>query len=202
MTTSWTRSRRFDRAWRCRPLPGLAVLGVASLSAGLEELPGQRRGRLHHAVHHVERDLQAGAAVQRARVASKSRPRAGGLAEAPEGQERLAVLVDPRPQPRPLAEHGLVGELDRRLPGPPVPVDGEEACLGPLLDDFVDGGAVDPAGELRARRHRRRVGSPSGLTTTSRSKSRCTASCWSAPNDRKSCSARAAIAPSIPPSRR
>jgi hypothetical protein len=68
---------------------------------------------------------------------------------------RRVTLVDPRPEARPLRGQGLVGDLDRRLPGDQIAVEAEQAVAAasvdhdlhrrlPKGDEFAAG---DPAAE-------------------------------------------------------
>ena len=99
----------------------------------------------------VEGDLEAGAPVQRPRVAAELDPAGRRLAEMAEHHDRLAVLLDPVPQPGPLAQQRLVGELDGRHPGLGMAIEGEQSRLGPPVDGGVDGRVGDEAGQLGAR---------------------------------------------------
>ena len=95
-------------------------------------------------------DLETCAAVERPGIAPQLDPVARRFAQVAHRQDRLAVLLDPAPQAGPLAEQGLVRELDRGDPGPGVAVERQQPCLRPTVDHGVDGGSHTEAGELRS----------------------------------------------------
>ena len=94
-------------------LPLVAVAGVAT---GVEELPLQLGEVVDAGGGDVEGDLEAGAAVERARVALELDPGRRRVTEVAEHDDRFAVLLDPAPQAGPLAQQRLVGQLDGRHP--------------------------------------------------------------------------------------
>ena len=150
MAASWMRSRRLARAWRAIRSASSRLLAVALVPAGLEEL-SLRFGQLPGpSLADVEGDLEAGAAVQRPRVAAELDPAGRRLAQLSEHHDRFAVLVDPVPQAGPLAQQRFVGELDGRHPGLGMAIEGEQSRLGPPVDGGVDGRVGDEAGQLGA----------------------------------------------------
>ena len=66
--------------------------------------------------------------------------------------DRAPVLVDPGPQPIPLAQQRLVGDLDGRHPRRGVAVECEQTCLGPSVDDRVERRTVAERHQLRPLR--------------------------------------------------
>jgi hypothetical protein len=127
----------------------LPHLAVAKLLARLEELPLGLRKLGMVEIELVEHDLETGAPVERPGVALQLDPVARRLAQVAHRQDGLPVLLDPAPQARPLAEQGLVCELDRRDARPGVAVERQQACLRPPVDHRVDGCGHAEAGELR-----------------------------------------------------
>ena len=103
---------------------------------------------------------QAGAAVEVAVLAARARPVLGGLGEVVPGPLSLEVVLEPATQPRPGADDGLVGELDR------VGVTGDE----PRGDHLVDELLLDRVDDhLAARDLARAPARRRGPGTTSRS---------------------------------
>ena len=120
------------------------------MAAGVEELLLCRRQLADAAAREVDRDLQSGPAVQRARVAAELDPARRRLAHVAEHHDRLAVLLDPAAQAGPPAEECLVGQFDGGYPRLGMPVEGEQARLGPPVDDRVGGPVGENAGNLGA----------------------------------------------------
>ena len=68
-----------------------------------------------------------------------------------ERDDCFAVILDPGTEPRPLAQQRLVRDLHGRFPRVGPPVEREEACLHPRLDDVV-GRAFVKCGDFGAAR--------------------------------------------------
>lgn len=74
---------------------------------------------------------QAGAPVERARVAGVLQPGAGGVGQLPVVAQPLPVRVDPLAQPRPAGDERLVGELHSGVVGGQQPGPGQPPGDGP-----------------------------------------------------------------------
>ncbi len=129
-TATRARNRRTGSAFR--PLlalaPGLLLgtLPVTLVDARLDVLalgPADREiGRCG-----PRRDLlQLCAPEQEAGVAIGTAPLPGRANQAPVLTQVLARIVDPRAEPCPRGEQGLVGDLDRRLPGRRLPIERQQ----------------------------------------------------------------------------
>ena len=151
MATSWMRSRRLARAWR--------AMRSASSCCSRSRSRGWRRGTRARAggssperpLGDVERDLQPGAAVQRPGSRSSSTQLAAASRRWPSTTIASRSSLDPAPQPGPLAQQRLVGQLDGRHPGLGMAVEGQQPGLGPPVDGRVGGRVtVAIAGHLGA----------------------------------------------------
>ena len=74
---------------------------------------------------------------------ARSFPFGGGLGEAAVQQQVLASLVDPAPQPVPVGEQRLVGDLDGGGAGGGMAVEGEQPVLAVAVQHLVDRGGFD-----------------------------------------------------------
>ena len=104
----------------------------------------------------VERSRQPGAAVELARVAARGVPVAGGLHQVLVQAESLGVLLQPGPEPRPLAEQRLVRDLHRAVGDGHEPAvgQGRERRRGVRVTVGVELGDGAPAARAGARRCR------------------------------------------------
>ena len=127
----------------------LALLVVARLAAGGEEVAFGLRQVVAALGGDVEGDLEAGTAVERAGITVECVPPGGGVAEVAERHDGLAVLGDPVAQARPLAQQRLVGQLDGRHPGLGMAVEREQPGVCPAVDHRIHGHAGGQAGQLR-----------------------------------------------------
>ena len=151
MRRRWRRAGSAAAGWPApgagRGRPRRAARGRA-LAAGVEELVFELRQVVAAVGGDVEGDLEPGPAVERPGIAVELVPPGGRLAQVAERHDRLAVLVDPVAQPRPLAQQRLVGELDGRHPGLGMAVEREQPGVCPSVDHRVDGHAGGQAGQL------------------------------------------------------
>ena len=108
-----------------------ALLPVACVPAGVDELALPGRQGIRAAFGGLERDLEPRPAVERPGVAVEIGPGRGGVAQLAHGDDGLTVLVDPGPQPGPLAQQRLVGDLDGRLAGRGMAIKREQPGLRP-----------------------------------------------------------------------
>ncbi len=107
--------RRKERSQTTVTALDLAAFTIRVVSALIEELALAGAQRRRRAPRPVERRDQPRPAVELRGVAAQLVPRSGGVGDVPERPDPLAVLVEPRPQPGPLPDEGLVGDLDRVL---------------------------------------------------------------------------------------
>ena len=136
----------------------LRHLLVAPGRARVEELSCGRRQLTRSVTRCVEGDLEAGAAIERARFAIHLDPGVRGLPQLTERDEAATILFDPGAQPRPFAQQGLVGDLDGRRPRPRMTVEREQPSVHPTVQQPVDAQVRRVAAELGASRH-----APGGL---------------------------------------
>ena len=114
------------------------LLGVSVVAAGVEELAlqGVRVARVLGAPG--QGVLEAGAAVELARLALEPLPGARWLGEVPKQTQSVTVVVDPAAQPQPLAQQRLVGDLDGRAPRERVTVEREQPMAPEAIDHLLD----------------------------------------------------------------
>ena len=118
------------------------LLGLASPGGGLDEVPLDRREVIAGSIGVGLGGLQTGASIQLSVRPPRRIPLATGLREVAEGPEVVAVVLQPGPQPGPLADQRLVGDFDGRFTRHRVTVEGQEPGPPELVDDGVDGGVV------------------------------------------------------------
>ena len=100
--------------------------GVAPLAADGEEILLEGVGVVGVSGGPFEGAVEAAAAVQVAGVASLLVPGPGGVGEVALHTQAVAIVVEPASQARPLAQQRLVRDLDGRLPGGGVAVEGQQ----------------------------------------------------------------------------
>ena len=161
MPATRNRSRRLVRA--CRLMRWVSARRSASRAARLASRNScsSCRQRLDAVVHDIDDVFEPSTAVQRAGVVLELDPARRRLAQMAERDDCFAVILDPGSEPRPLAQQRLVRDLHGRFPRVGTPVEREEACLHPRLDDVVGrafvkcrdlGAARPPPGRLAVRR--------------------------------------------------
>ena len=199
ITTSWIRSRRLARAWRATrsaSLPAAHGRARRGWRRGTRaRVVGQHAGP---AVGDVEGHLEAGPAVQRPGSRSSSTQLAAASRRWPStirASRSSSIQRRSRGHSRSSASWAtstvgtrVCGWRSRR----------EQPGAAPSGRRRVHRAVGGRAGQLGAGARRRRVGSPSALTTTSCSNMRRTAARSASSRDRYSCSAREAMAPSTP----
>ena len=89
-----------------------------------------------------ERILEACAPIQLAGIPVEPVPGQRRVREMPQEPEAVAVLVDPCPESRPLAQERLVGDLHRRAVRDRIAVEGEEALAAEGVDHVLDRGGA------------------------------------------------------------
>ena len=109
-------------------LGGLCAWPAATNSASTE------RGQRHRGVP-ARRLAPGGGRGTARRCRAHALPGPGGVAEVAQAAQAVTVVVEPAPQPRPLADQRLVGHLDGRLPGQRVAVEGQQPGRAEAFDD-------------------------------------------------------------------
>ena len=123
--------------------PGLAAdhvdllgpLGIPREPARVHVLVLERR-QCGSPTSDFECRLERGAPQQGRRVSAELRPGGGRLADPPEHDQLVAVVLDPLPQSGPVPDQRLVGNLDGRHSCLWVNVEGEESRGGPAVNDL------------------------------------------------------------------
>ena len=136
MPPSCTRSRRLVRAWRrissaCSARSASRAARLASTYSVL-----QRRQGGTTTARDVQCRLQRGAPQQGRRLSVEVGPGGGRLADPAEHDQLAAVVLDPLPQPGPLPDQRLVGDLDGRHSCLRVHVEREQSRGGPAVHDL------------------------------------------------------------------
>ncbi len=136
---------------------GPARARSATRAARLASRNSTSRGaRTATAVGDLQRRLESGATQEGRRLPVEVRPHRRGLADPAEHDQLAAVVLDPLPQPWPLPDQRLVGDLDGRHPGLRVHVEREQPGCGPAVQDLRRGvqllAARRAGGSARPRR--------------------------------------------------